>query len=48
MENKKRFWTILAVVIAISFLIFWIFFTQRVENAVDQQGQEVIEGLTIE
>ena len=47
MKDKSRIWTIVAVIVAILLLGYWIFFTKKVDNAVQQQGQEVIEDLEI-
>lgn len=47
MKDKSRIWTIVAVIVAILLLGYWIFFTKRVDNAIDRQGEEVIEDLEI-
>lgn len=47
MKDKSRIWTVVAIIVAILLLGYWIFFTERVDNAVDQQGEEVIEDLMI-
>ena len=47
MKDKSRIWTIVAVIVAILLLGYWIFFTKKIDNAVDQQGEEVIEDLEI-
>lgn len=47
MKDKSRIWTVVAVIVAILLLGYWIFFTKEVENTVDQQGEEVIEDLDI-
>lgn len=46
-KNSSRVWTTIAIIVAIFLLGYWIFFTKKVENAVDQQGEEVIENLSI-
>lgn len=48
MENKRRAWTIGAIIVAILLFISWIYFNHRVENAVHQESQDVIEDLTID
>lgn len=47
MKDKSRIWTIVAIIVAILLLGYWIFFTKKIDNAVDQQGEEVIEDLEI-
>ena len=47
MKDKSRIWTIIAAIVAILLLGYWIFFTQKVDNAVQQQSEEVIEDLEI-
>lgn len=47
MKDKSRIWTIVAVIVAILLLGYWLFFTKKVDDAVDRQGEEVIEDLQI-
>lgn len=47
MKDKSRIWTIVAVIVAILLLGYWLFFTKKVDDAVDRQGEEVIEDLEI-
>lgn len=46
-KSSSRVWTTIAIIVAIFLLGYWIFFTKKVENAVDRQGEEVIEDLDI-
>lgn len=47
MKDKNTIWTVVSVIVALLLLGYWIFFTKKVENAVDQQSEEVIEDLEI-
>lgn len=46
-KNSSRIWTTIAIIVAVFLLGYWIVFTNKVEKAVDQQGEEVIEDLSI-
>lgn len=48
MNDKRKLWTIGAIVAAIILIGILFLYNARVEKAVDEQGQEVLEDLTIE
>lgn len=48
MKEKNRTWIIIAIIIAVLLLGYWVLFSPRVEKDVNQQSKEVIEDLTID
>lgn len=46
MKDRSRIWTIVAVIVAIFLVGYWIFFTNRIENIAGQQENEVIMDLS--
>ena len=47
MKEKNRTWIIVAIIIAVLLLGYWVLSSPRVEKDVNQQSKEVIEDLTI-
>ena len=47
MKEKNRTWIIVAIIIAVLLLGYWVLSSPRVEKDVHQQSKEVIEDLTI-
>lgn len=47
MKEKSKIWIIIAAVIAISLLGYWILSSPRVEKDVNEQAKEVINDLSI-
>ncbi len=48
MNDKRKLWTIGAIIAAIILIGILFLYNTRVEKAVDEQGQEVLEDLTID
>lgn len=48
MKEKNRTWIVIAIIIAVLLLGYWIFFSPEVKDTVEQQSKEVIEDLTID
>lgn len=48
MKEKNRTWIIVAIIIAVLLLGYWVLLSPRVEKDVNQQSKEVIEDLTID
>ncbi len=48
MKEKNRTWIIIAIIIAVLLLGYWVLPSPRVEKDVNQQSKEVIEDLTID
>lgn len=47
MKEISRTWIVVAIIIAVLLLGYWLFFSPEVKNAVEQQSHEVIEDLTV-
>ena len=45
MKEKNRTWIIIAIIIAVLLLGYWVLSSPRVEKDVNQQSKEVIETL---
>lgn len=48
MKEKNRTWILIAIVIAVLLLGYWVLSSPKVEQDVNQQSNEVIEDLTID
>ena len=48
MKEKNRTWIIIAIIIAVLLLGYWVLSSPRVEKDVNHQSKEVIEDLTID
>lgn len=48
MKEKNKTWIVIAIIIAVLLLGYWIFFSPEVKGVVEKQSQEVIEDLTID
>lgn len=48
MKEKNRTWIIVAIIIAVLLLGYWVLSSPRVEKDVNQQSKEAIEDLTID
>ena len=48
MKEKNRTWIIVAIIIAVLLLGYWVLSSPRAEKDVNQQSKEVIEDLTID
>lgn len=48
MKEKNRTWILIAIVIAVLLIGYWVLSSPKVEQDVNQQSKEVIEDLTID
>lgn len=48
MKEKKNVWLIIGIIAAILLLSYWLVFSPSAEKKIDQQGQEIINDLSID